>query len=489
MTRGSQSDQIGLRQNSLYAYWLKTVLPERIEAGAARGTVGKINDALVHLCNFAGRDISIGEVDESVIEGFRAWLLCEVGFTDTTAAFCRKWVINVVRHARPDAFSCHQSDVEPIITPEQLRELRRSRGWSQEYLAMRLGVRSASVSFWENGKREITVSRAKQLRRILSAALADVGRFDARFVDREKITDALNVPGSLWEFFWTRFKPVKMTGWTPEAIRQVEIVIRRLAKQHDRSILLSELSDELLSAHMGWMLDSGSSRRLVNNARNNIVMLWKYAHKKGLVHELPDVPKLALERRLPIALSQEEFGTLLWAASEEQGVVAGIPAGLYWPALLLVCYDTGARARAIFALKREDIDTETGWLRVHSEYQKERNEQRFRLDEQTVRAVLKVWFPERVRLFPWIGPQQKRWEHFGRIAERAGLPNDRWHKFHCIRRTTATHIAAVAGIDAASRHIGHGSEYMTRKYIDPRFLAEKDTVRHLPRPVVKGGAE
>ena len=50
---------------------------------------------------------------------------------------------------------------------EQLRALRRERGWSQEDLARELGVSFASISRWENGKAKPSKMASASIKRLL----------------------------------------------------------------------------------------------------------------------------------------------------------------------------------------------------------------------------------------------------------------------------------------------------------------------------------
>src|SRR5690606_13423466 len=60
------------------------------------------------------------------------------------------------------------------------------------------------------------------------------------------------------------------------------------------------------------------------------------------------------------------------------------------------------------------------------------------------------------------------WRRFGVILESAGMPNDRKHKFHAIRKATASYMHA-AGVDATAA-MGHSSPDVTmRFYLDPRI--------------------
>lgn len=51
------------------------------------------------------------------------------------------------------------------------------------------------------------------------------------------------------------------------------------------------------------------------------------------------------------------------------------------------------------------------------------------------------------------------------ILKPAGLPNDRKRKFHAIRKTVATYVAATRGKEAARDALGHSDNRTTDGYI------------------------
>ena len=51
------------------------------------------------------------------------------------------------------------------------------------------------------------------------------------------------------------------------------------------------------------------------------------------------------------------------------------------------------------------------------------------------------------------------------ILKPAGLPNDRHLKFHAIRKTVGTIVAAERGEEVARKALGHSSVSVTRRYI------------------------
>jgi integrase len=106
--------------------------------------------------------------------------------------------------------------------------------------------------------------------------------------------------------------------------------------------------------------------------------------------------------------------------------------------------------------------------------------------------LLAIEKPERELVFPW--PYDKNadnWQTLRRhltkyILRPAGLPTDRYSKFHRIRKTTATQLWIHAGEEAAVRQMGHSNANITRKhYIDRKKGAAVRPCDSLPTPVYK----
>ena len=70
------------------------------------------------------------------------------------------------------------------------------------------------------------------------------------------------------------------------------------------------------------------------------------------------------------------------------------------------------------------------------------------------------------------------------VLRRAGLKTDVKDPFHQIRRTSATHLANVAGEAVVQDHLGHSSAAVMRKsYLDVRLISRRvHAADMLPRP-------
>ena len=126
-------------------------------------------------------------------------------------------------------------------------------------------------------------------------------------------------------------------------------------------------------------------------------------------------------------------------------------------------------------------DIQNGHLTVRKT--KQNREITHKLHEDTLSLLSLLPGHESGLLFPWPYKRRQIWREFGKILKVAGLPGGRRNQFHKLRRTSATHLAAVAGIEAAEQHLGHSTHGLARStYIDPRFMPSVKAADVLPRP-------
>jgi integrase len=157
------------------------------------------------------------------------------------------------------------------------------------------------------------------------------------------------------------------------------------------------------------------------------------------------------------------------------------PCNLWWAAMLLVAYDTALRQRTLLAIRRGDIDLAGGLLYVDGATTKTLKGQAFRLSGDTLAAIRAMWEPPRELLFGDV-KRRLQYKHFDSLIEAAGVRVHRrasLRKFHALRRSTATLVAAAAGVGAASSLLGHSDVYVTRRYVDPTAV-QLDVTKILP---------
>ena len=231
-----------------------------------------------------------------------------------------------------------------------------------------------------------------------------------------------------------------------------------------------------------------NSATSVNRHRRTLLTLLNFAHRWGYADLPPrndEIAVLPVPKRNPEAWTLKEFGRIIDACSvarriKHRGVLWDYR---HWRALWLVIYDTGERLDALLQTLRCDL-TATGRLLIRGEHRKgKRRDIVRRLHEQTMAVISEL--PSCSRLFPWPLSKRAIFREVEPILRAAGLPVNHRSKFHCGRRTSATHVAAILGAEKASRHLDHSTVQLTiSSYIDRRQIPDEDVTGILPRPLI-----
>jgi integrase len=204
---------------------------------------------------------------------------------------------------------------------------------------------------------------------------------------------------------------------------------------------------------------------------------WRYAHRLGHVDRLPTLRKLPCVQEEPDSWSLQEIQAIFAACpAGSPRPIAGIAAGQWWEALLRVTWYTALRRRAVLGLRRDDLDLLTGWLRVPARLMKNGRGQSFRVGPDAIAAVGKIWLPERELLFTFPHDKTTFYKQFRRIVEAAGVTRGPYNlsALHKVRRSVATEVARHQGIGAAQTILGHASQRVTMRYLDPKRLPGAD---------------
>jgi integrase len=289
-------------------------------------------------------------------------------------------------------------------------------------------------------------------------------------------------PHTLMRFFEERYRPLRLADAVDSSAKAHHSSIRKLNEFAGHEVTLHELSDDLLQAFMAARIGAGTAARTVNGDRAKLLALWRFARRKKLVTTEPlDVDKIRPPKRIPRAWSVEELGRILDAAAATPGQICGIPKRTFFPALVLTLYEAGLRLSAALSLLVEHLDPR-GFLFVPAELQKQGADQVFQLHPETLAAIRATEPADRKMLFPSSTDRKTLWKALRDILKRAGLPHGSRDMFHRFRRTSASHVAAALGTDAAVRHLGHSGVGVTRVYLDPTQIPSVAASAVLPRP-------
>ena len=298
-------------------------------------------------------------------------------------------------------------------------------------------------------------------------------------------------PGTLSHFFETVYLPQRLVGASTSAVGNYRSKIHQLSKFVGHPVTLAELCDALLASFLNERLKSGLRKSSVNGVRGDIATVWRFAHEQGLVATKPGVRKLRAEHDEPDSWSEDEFRRLLARCDclETHSPYSGVPAASLMRAVLLLAYWTGLRRGTLWKIKWSEVDLEGRWVTVPGNSMKGRRGKKFRIGEDAAAALQAVQIRGAVTVLPELD-----WKRFYRdfdvVLEAAGIPpstRKRMTKLHKIRRTTATMVAVRQGLGAASSLLGHSSEQITLRYIDPSKLAGNDMTDVLPSLTLSAG--
>lgn len=285
------------------------------------------------------------------------------------------------------------------------------------------------------------------------------------------------------EFFDAVYKPERLLGCSPATLEQYWVVIKHFGQTRP----LCELTTNEVASMMSDMLDRKAAVATVNKSLRHLRAIASFAYERGYLDYPLKLRPICEYQKAPRAWSVEQVGRLIAQSKKVKGEICDVPARLWWPALLLTLYDTGARIGAAMRLEKADISFEHRRLILSAETQKDRQDVVCRVSIQTVGYLRRLTQLPGNRVFPW--PYDKRrpmryltlTSHFRRIVVDAGL--DAEHGlFHRLRKTRATY-GEIAFPGSATGDLGHSARWLTTKYyIDPTLMPGSGVVDKIPRP-------
>ena len=232
-------------------------------------------------------------------------------------------------------------------------------------------------------------------------------------------------------------------------------------------------------------VDKGSAARTINSRCTNICTLWGYAYRKSHVEKLwRDIPRMRVPKRIPEAWTLDELQALLTATDTFQHPLRnGVREGAFWRAFILVVYDTGIRFGDVMALRGNDLRDGCLVVMVH----KTDVEILRPLSPEAIKAIEVICSSKREFVFDWPYAKETFSVHWRKLVKAAGLPTGPKQGPHKLRRTSASHLEAVAP-GTAGRHLGHLTPGLAEaSYIDPRIAKPQNAAALLPRPVLREG--
>jgi len=233
---------------------------------------------------------------------------------------------------------------------------------------------------------------------------------------------------------------------------------------------LADADRVVLREYIGYLMEQKLSRRSISRKISAVRSFYRYLLREGYLKENPikltSSPKL--DRRLPDCLNLEEVERLLNEPRQDT------PQGLRDKAILEAIYASGMRISELASLNTDQVNLETGEIKVLGKGSKER----IVLIGKTAITALKQYLREaRPRLMCLKGDRQALFiNRFGKrlsqrmiqkiltgYGDRAGIGK---HVYpHLLRHTFATHMLdGGADLRVVQELLGHNSLGTTQIY-------------------------
>lgn len=281
----------------------------------------------------------------------------------------------------------------------------------------------------------------------------------------------------LVDFLQDIYIPLKQIGKHTETL--YKITIAEFGKSLGHEPTLADLEELKVARFLAKRVRERKPATAAKD-RSQIRAMWELAARRRMVDVWPTIALVRVPERVPEAWLAGEMRMLLDSASKEITFYDGVPASLWWRALLLVCYDTGERVGSVVALRWRDVRGKAVLYAAENRKGKRRDILRFVSDEtEEALAAIRGTRSLDDLVFPFPRTKSYLWRRLEIILKRAGLPTDRTCKFHKIRKTTASY-AEAAGLSAQAI-LDHSDPKTTRKYLDPRIVVQKSASDVLPK--------
>lgn len=279
----------------------------------------------------------------------------------------------------------------------------------------------------------------------------------------------------LWNVCTDTYFPRRLKIRCDKTRRHYRYSLNSFERYLGRAATIEDLNDDTVTLWLGDMLLRGEqedSRRSMSTALSyvtRVLTLWRWMFHKRMLDTYPTIEMPVPPDPSPLALDEDQLRRLFESAQCRPGMVAGIPARYWWPALFGFVFSTSERKGGTFATRMEWVSLERQICVIPAAVRKgKRKTATYPLWDEVCWLLSRIWQPQRDYLFPWDRSEGTFYKRYAALLADAAIQNDRHHKLQCLRVTHNTWVKVMTG-----RHspllMHSNSATSERHYEDKRF--------------------
>lgn len=264
--------------------------------------------------------------------------------------------------------------------------------------------------------------------------------------------------------------------------KHYRVTLKDFGRFLGRSAQLSDLTDDKVQAFARWLVDQGKiAPQTVNQRLNYLAALWRWCAKRRKVDQWPSFSRLDEPKIVPRAWTEQQIDTLMGVLCEQDGIIAGIPASLWWVNLHVFLWETGERIGATLKTTWDMVDRSACTIDVPARIRKgQYRGMLYTISPELTASIFRQKRSYNTLVFPWPFSEQTLYNRYKKILKRAGLPHDHRSQFHRMRRSFASHLKAAGG--DPTYEMRHSSARITlNSYLDPSIAGNEPSYRKLPK--------
>jgi len=305
-----------------------------------------------------------------------------------------------------------------------------------------------------------------------------------------------------WSVFRQEYNRTILVGLKPSTRGCVEVALKhfeRIVKPAIVSAIDSQDIDRFIAERKmerGKKPGSKVSPATINRDLRHIKAVFRIAHDWEYVTRVPRFRMLKEPKKLVRFVTPDHFVALYTACdAAERPAGLSFPPADWWRALLLFNYMTGWRVSEPLALRRDDLNLESGVAITRADDNKGARDERVPLHPLVVEHLKRIQSFEDL-VFSWPHRRDALWDEFHNIQTAAEIslpcsdakkhqctPSCHFYGFHDLRRAFATQNAPKLSASALQSLMRHKSFQTTQLYINMSKQLD-DAVEALHTPML-----